>query len=231
MFEKLKNLLKKETKPEQIIIGIHGFGVRRSHEFDDFVEYANSHLPEIKLFDLFDFHDENDDDYHKWVERAKNEVAKAINENKEVYLVGFSMGGVIASHLASMYKVKKLILISPAFHHFSLENYTNIAIQTGKNLFTKEKKPSIPKKFYNSFMSCVKEYKNDITKVTCPVLIIQGDDDEIIPIRSSEWAYEQIPHSNKKCVFLHEGKHRILDDHKVKEIAFDLIDGFIHNRI
>lgn len=235
MLNKIKNLFaqKRIPKQEEILITIHGFGVRREHEMDDLVAYGRSHLPPIKTFNMFDIDDEHDDDYTKWIERCEQVLLEAIHENKKIYLLGFSMGGVIASYLASKYKVEKLILISPAFNHFNLENYTNIALKTGKKLLSgkEEKKKEMPKSFYNGFISCIKEHKNDISKVTCPVLFIQGDDDEVIPPRSSEWGYEQVPHSNKKCVFLHKGKHRILSDENVKDLAFILIADMIHNKL
>lgn len=233
MFGKVKNIFKRKKK-DQILVTIHGFGVQRKHEMDDFIEYyAKKKKMKIISFDMFDIDDENDNDFHQWIMTAEKKLENALSKYNKVYLLGFSMGGVIASHLASLYPVEKLILISPAFIHFHIENYTNIAIQTSKKLFVKEKKKtvSIPKSFYPAFINCVKEYKNDIRKVKCPVLLIQGDDDEIIPLKSSEWAYEQIDHDQKRCVILHKGKHRILQDNHVKDIAFLLIDQFIDNQI
>lgn len=232
MFEKLKQFFINKNQQTPVIVTIHGFGVRREKEMDDFLEYAQAHLCEVKTFNLFEL-DEEDHDYKKWVERAENALLEEIKNNRKIYLLGFSMGGVIASYLASKYPIEKLILISPAFIHFNLENYTNIAIKTGKKFFSSsdEVKPSLPKNFYGDFMECVKEYKNEIRKVPCPVLIIQGDDDEVIPTRSSEWGYEQIEHDQKQLIFLHQGKHRILSDEKVKDVAFLLIDDYFHDRL
>lgn len=234
MFQKLKQFFKKEetTKTQSILITIHGFGIQRMHEMDDFVKFAGEHLMEVKTFNLFDFENENDDNYKKWITVAEDVVLEALKESKKVYLLGFSMGGVIAAHLAKKYPIEKLILISPAFIHFNLENYTNIAIKTGKKIFsgTEETKPSIPINFYSSFTSLIKEYKNDIKGVSCPVLILQGDEDEVISTRSSEWAYEQIPHNKKQCIFLHKGKHRVLQDKTVKETAFVLIQDYLEDR-
>lgn len=232
MLEKLKQLFVRKKEQTPVILTIHGFGVRREKEMDDFIEYAKLHLYEVKTFNLFEL-DEEDHDYKKWVERAENALLEEIKNNRKVYLLGFSMGGVIASYLASKYSVEKLVLIAPAFIHFNLENYTNIVINKGKKLFSgnDEIKPSMPKNFYGEFMDCVKEHKNDIKHVTCPVLIIQGDEDEIIPVRSSSWGYDQIEHEQKQLIFLHKGKHRILSDEKVKEVAFLLIDDFLHDKL
>lgn len=233
MLEKLKKIIKKE--PETVIITVHGFGVRREHEMDDFKLYASHHLPEVITFNLFDIENDEDSHFNDWVKRAEDVVLQTLNRKKKIILLGFSMGGVIASYLASKYPVEKLILIAPAFIHFNLENYTNIAIKSGKKLLTKKEAesstPSLPKSFYSGFMDCVKEYKNSIQNVTCPVLILQGDDDEVIPTRSSTWAFSQINHEQKRCIFLHLGKHRLLTDSNVKDVAFLLIDDFIQNKL
>ena len=231
MFENLKKLFHKNE--DKVLITIHGFGVNRKHEMDDFIEYAADFKIEVISFNMFDINDESDDDYNKWILVAENKLQQALNQNKKVYLLGFSMGGVIASYLASKYPIEKLILIAPAFIHFNIENYAGIAIKTGKKLLSgnDEGKPSMPRNFYSAFMGCVKEHKNDIRKVNCPVLLIQGDEDEVIPLKSSEWAYEQINHDEKKCIFLHGGKHRLLQDQSVQDIAFLLIDDFLHDKL
>lgn len=222
-----------EMKP--ILITIHGFGTRRSLEMNDFAAWSKDHLPELIAFDLFDSEDENDCDWHEWVKRAEIVLKKAQSEKREIYLLGFSMGGVIAAYLATQYPVKKLILIAPAFIHFNIENYTNIVIKSASVLLSSKneevKKVSLPKSFYSSFLDCVKHLKSAISDVTCPVLLIQGDDDEVISTRSSEWAFNQIKHDQKRCVFLHGGKHRVLSDTNVNQEAFLLIQLFIEDKI
>lgn len=74
-------------------------------------------------------------------------------------------------------------------------------------------------KIYPAFINCVKEYKNNIKNIKCPVFIIHGDD-EIIPLKSSEWDYEQIPHQQKRCVYLHTGKHRSYKIKMFKTLLF-----------
>lgn len=241
MFEWLKNLFINEKelpaepqKPEPVLVTIHGFGVRRSREMAQFAAYAENILPKVITFDMFDIEKEEENDPELWIQRAKAQMDEVFQEDRDVYLLGFSMGGVIASYLATQYPVKKLILIAPAFIHFSLENYTNIVINEAAKLVRKDKKsdkPSMPKSFYNGFLDIVKEYKNSIAQVTCPILILQGDEDDVIPPRSSEWAYEQIPHEKKRLAFLHGGKHRVLEDEKVKDMAYNLINDYIHDQL
>lgn len=240
MFNWIKEKLKikkntEEIKPIPLLFTIHGFGVRRSKEMDEVVNWANEYGIECQTFDLFDINDESDCNWKLWHQRAEEKLKKAVEENREIYLLGFSMGGVIAADLASRYPIKKLILISPAFIHFHIENYTSIAIKSASSLIKgkneDEKKPSMPKSFYQGFMDCIKALKNNIANVNCPVLIIQGDDDEIIPVKSSVWAFNQILHKQKRLIFLHGGKHRILSDPNVNTEALALLQCMIEDKI
>ena len=56
-------------------------------------------------------------------QRYNEKLEKIINAGySEVYIIGHSMGGVIASYLASKYKqVKKLVLAAPAFHYLAFK--------------------------------------------------------------------------------------------------------------
>ena len=52
--------------------------------------------------------------YTDWVECAEQAVHDMVACCDEVYVVGFSMGGILACRTASVYPVKKLVLLSAA---------------------------------------------------------------------------------------------------------------------
>ena len=58
-----------------------------------------------------------------WIKKSEYQIEKIINHGyKDIYVIGHSMGGVIASYLASRYKeVKKLVLAAPAFQYFKFD--------------------------------------------------------------------------------------------------------------
>ena len=57
--------------------------------------------------------------YQQWIDHAEAELDKLIETCDEVYVIGFSMGGLIASYLAANYPVKKLILLSAAAYYIN----------------------------------------------------------------------------------------------------------------
>lgn len=113
---KKKGLLRLlQPKPKAVIITIHGYGRRRSHEMDNLAAWAKDERVDVIQFDLYDLFDEEDCDPKQWLMRAESVVRTQCARKLPVYLVGFSMGGVIASWLASRYPIEKLALIAPAF--------------------------------------------------------------------------------------------------------------------
>lgn len=230
IFKKWLNPQKHEEAP--VIITVHGYGRRRMHELDNLALWGKEDGLDIIQFDLFDIFDEKDCDWMKWVNRAKAKVDYYIMQNRRIYMVGFSMGGVIASYLASVCPVERLVLIAPAFNYLHVENITSMITKGASALLLSDKKEKndieLPKSFYAAFSNTVKELKHCISEVHCPVLILHGDEDEVIPLRSSTQAYDKIPHDQKRLIILHEGHHRLLMDEKVSWEVYQLIRLFFN---
>ena len=50
--------------------------------------------------------------YKRWIQAAEKELRKLQDSFDEVYVIGFSMGGMIAAYLAAKYKIDKLVLLA-----------------------------------------------------------------------------------------------------------------------
>ena len=111
------------------ILIIHGFA---GGTYDE--EYLQHRLELIRDYDTYAFTLPGHDGLFKpnmkesdWIKSAEDMMEFLIeNGYKSIYLVGHSMGGVIATHLANKYKeVKKLVLVAAAFRFagFKEENY------------------------------------------------------------------------------------------------------------
>ena len=126
------SLFNRRKKP--IIVTIHGFGRNLSHEFDSLARYLKAKKYEVIQFDMYDLNNPNDANYKDWVQRCEAKLSLAIKENPNVILIGFSMGGVIASYLASIYKVQSLILCAPAFEYLDIKKVTGLFKKSDKEL-------------------------------------------------------------------------------------------------
>lgn len=179
--------------------------------------------------------------YQEWIDASENMVKKLIdNGYSRIYLIGHSMGAVIATYLAGSYiEVKKLVLAAPAFHYFKNE---------GDKVDIKESLKVIPKllKEYGTseimdrfiktglgpvkeFMSLVKELYNSPKDITCPTLVIQGKKDDVAPLTSSKYVYNNLSSNLKRLEYFDEVNHDVFRK-KRKEEIFKLVEDFLKNK-
>ena len=158
----------------------------------------------------------------------------------KIYLVGHSMGGVIATYLASKYKeVKKLVLLAPAFHYLEVKD---------KNLNISKSLKDIPKvvKTYGKeeilsrmlklnigvlreFMTLVRDYYDYPNEVYCDTLIIQGKNDNVVPLTSAEYVYNTIKSKHKKIMYIDSMTHDVCCGENKYEL-FEIVKDFLKGR-
>jgi len=214
-----------------VIYAVHGFGVRRTDEFIPLKIYFESHGYQVITPVLFDQTDLNDIDAKMWIRRAEDGLAQLLRQKRRVWLVGFSMGGVIAAHLARILPVERLVLLAPAFEYITVKTVTDAAEGIARQIIRRPKQSvseyaPLPDEFSSVFRIVISECKDDIAFVHCPVLIFHGTADETIPVRSSEGAYLKIPHSDKRLFVIQDVPHRILDEPNVNQDVLKLIHDF-----
>ena len=175
-----------------------------------------------------------------WIKKAEDEIEKIINANyKEVYVIGHSMGGVIASHLASKYKeVKKLVLAAPAFHYLAFKGDKVDVIESIKKLpnifknYAPEEVLSrifkIPAPTIKEFMKLVEEHTKDIKDITCPTLILHGEKDDIVPVDSVQYVYDNIKSKSVTLIELHSLTHDLFMNDRYDEVR-DIIVKFFRS--
>ncbi|MGM9876477.1 MAG: alpha/beta hydrolase [Bacilli bacterium] len=173
-----------------------------------------------------------------WIKKSEYQIEKIINHGyKDIYVIGHSMGGVIASYLASKYKeVKKLVLAAPAFQYFKFENNKiNIleSIKVVPNLFKDYDKSEVISRIFKvpvstirEFTSLVKEHHDDIKNIKCPTLIIHGTKDEIVPNSSTTYVYDNIKSSSVMLVEFENLTHDLFINDRYDEVKNLIINYF-----
>ena len=213
----------KEENKKPLIIAIHGFGKRRTHEYNNLKSALKDY--DIVIPELFDQTKEDDVYWYNWVSKAEEAIIKAKNEKREIVLIGFSMGGVIATYLASKFVIKKLILLAPAFEYMTV---TTVQTTVNHALFKKADIEDViyeplPTNFTPVFMEVVNNCKDAIDKVSCPTVIMHCMEDEVIPYTVSQKYYKKLAIDDKKLILYGDGQHRILDDERIKDTCINTI--------
>jgi len=100
---------------------VHGFMEDGTTSFMYLVKYLHANGINNVYTTNLQGHNPEDDfssfNYKKCLKQVETEYKEYKKHYEKVFLVGFSMGGVIASHLASKFGADKLVMISPAFKY------------------------------------------------------------------------------------------------------------------
>lgn len=173
--------------------------------------------------------------WQDWVASAEDGLNELMQLHKKVMLVGFSMGGLIAAHLATRYPVERLVLLSPAMY---APNYQQIildlynCVRNKEGIFTEKmfdytrKFIKLPMKTLWQFHLLVKHLSRDLYKVNVPTLIIHGNQDDVVHPRSAKHIYDSISSNEKRLHYLPRSKHIICHDAEAEDVK-RLVTSFL----
>ncbi|CCQ97982.1 Carboxylesterase [[Clostridium] ultunense Esp] len=173
--------------------------------------------------------------WKEWVYTAEDALNRLYRLTPDVMIVGFSMGGMIAAHLATRYPVTRLVLLSaplfyPNFRQIFMDLWEESRLQ-GWRVPVKLwdylwKLLIIPKRPVWQFHQLVKTLSRDLPRVQIPTLIIHGNRDDIVHPKSSQEIYNQIAATEKHLYFLPNSKHMICRDQEaalLKELVLRFV--------
>lgn len=224
------------------ILLIHGFA-GGSYDYGD----LGNDLQLFRNFDVYTFtlpgHDKhkiNKVTKEDWIKAAEYQLEKIINNGyKKIYVIGHSMGGIIASHLASKYpEVKKLILAAPAFKYLSFKDDKLDIVESIKKVpkifknYDSEEVISrilkVPIPTVKEFMELAEEHMIDIKSIDIPTLIIYGINDDIVPIDSVNYVYNNLKSKSVTLIEFKNLTHDLFINDRYEEIK-KIIINFLTN--
>ena len=156
-----------------------------------------------------------------WLMDAETAYRKLSKLVEQVMVVGFSMGGVIAMYLAKRYPVEKLVLLSAAAKYVSpaqlVKDIRDMADDAfhrklrENDLFVRYEKGirNVPFSAAVQFMKIVSKTEPYIRHIECPVFIVQGAMDGIVPSTTAQYLYDEIRAKRKQLYISDCGKHHI----------------------
>ena len=224
---------------------IHGF-VGGCYDFDNF----HNELQTYKKFDVFTYtlpaHNQfivNNVKYEEWLDESINQIEFLIHKGyKEIYLIGHSMGGVLAAKLASIYPkyVKKLVLVAPAFRYFYFKNgkidIKNVSetIKNIKTIFKGEDTETVVSRIAKTpistiieFMKLVKKCQDCVKYIECPTITIHGKNDFVVPTESTEYVHTHLQSKTNILYNIDNLNHNCFINQRVVK---DVIKDFLINK-
>jgi carboxylesterase len=174
-----------------------------------------------------------------WIASAEEELQRMLEQCEEVFVIGFSMGGLIASHLSTKYPISKLVLLSPAVYYMDAQRLVREVSGTIKDFFHdqpsafeslekyKKKLGSTPMKAVLNFKKLVKELRPVFGNIQVPILIIHGERDNVAQPKGAHYIYKKVKSEEKEIMFLKQSRHVVCRDCEV-DIIFKKVDQFLH---
>jgi|SRR5690625_3322116 len=211
---------------------IHGF-TGGPHEVEPLHDYLRKHTDWRISIPILSGHGESLEldkvSYDMWLKEAEEALNELKQSCKKVYVIGFSMGGMIAAYLAAHFDVDKLVLLATARRYLSfkyLSFYIAEVVRDGfkgkldeNEIYThyKSKIGEVPFRANVEFMKLVQETKQYLDEVTSPVFIAQGQRDGMVPYKAAYSLEKELGSQHKEVVIFEQSNHMIClgDDRNV----------------
>ncbi|MFB5660877.1 alpha/beta hydrolase [Alteribacillus sp. HJP-4] len=175
--------------------------------------------------------------HQAWIYKADLAARELFLHCDKVYVIGFSMGGMLAAYIAARYPVERLVLLSAAAQYISpgqLMRDAGEIIESGLRgemrkhpwypIFSNKMKTPI--KAVAEFYKAIREIQPFINRIEVPVFIGQGVQDGLVPRRSAEYLFKEISAPVKQLYFYEQSKHLLC--HGInREQVLDDVEKFI----
>lgn len=157
----------------------------------------------------------------KWLKTAEISLKQLKDKHERIYLIGFSMGGMIAAYLAAKYKVDKLVLLATAGKFLSfkqmvtdigelvVDGFKGELRKNNTYLRYKRKVGKVPFRANIEFLKLVRYTRGYLKNIKSPVLIAQGQQDDVVPVKSASYLDKEITSTKKEVVLFEKSDHQI----------------------
>lgn len=235
------------------ILFIHGFS-STPYEMKPLAEYMHSQGYTVRGM-LLPGHathprDLEHMDYHHWTNAVEAEYDALRKKYESVYVVGFSLGGLLTLHLALERKIDGMVLLSPflrmsnyffpGVHPESfIKNSTRVVPYVRKSVnFVNINDPvarkghicysEIPTRPASRMFKLARKIIPRLHEITVPTLIMHAKGDRVVAPYGSQEIYKKISSPMKFIYWLKKSNHVIPLDYE-KDFIFERTADFLAN--
>lgn len=217
-----------DEKSDAVAILIHGFS-GAPEELSELAKFLAKGGISVKLPVLAGHGDHwktlADANAEDWKLSVERELDWARANFKKIFLVGFSLGGILALDAAARnsYKIAGVVSLSaPVF--LRGEMFISVLLPIWHKIFKKYRKQFVAKEFLDAyeesgrylylptksiydFYNFVKESRGMYKKVIVPTLVIQSQNDTLIHHLSAEYIFQELSSAQKELVIFDDTTH------------------------
>lgn len=198
----------------KVCLLIHGF-TGGEHEVSPLAEYLEAQGYIVRMFTL-QGHGGGKDELrqatrHDWIDSAEVQLKQLLTVYSKIHLIGFSTGALIAAHLVVKYpgQIGSLTMLSaPVFPLHpqqiirTLYHWPMVKAYV-RNFFV------VPSKATREFYRIVRESFVIYPQITIPVLIVQGDQDHLVKMKSASYLAEHLGTTCTRVMIIPASGHLI----------------------
>ena len=178
-----------------------------------------------------------------WLSFVEKDVAEMFSNCDNVYIIGISMGSVLAIHLGSMFPVKSVVLAATVLKFKDFIGTKLLTPIFHKIVKTRHKGFSYPKRIRNRIqfygyhswpLSAVNEMRKlndfvlkEINYVKVPALILQSKKDKLQHSHNTSIVYNSIASKIKEIFIVKHAGHNLFLPSKDQNLIFTKIASFI----
>ncbi|QSX07839.1 alpha/beta fold hydrolase [Alkalibacter rhizosphaerae] len=149
--------------------------------------------------------------YDQWIDSARVALEQTEVPAEEVVVIGFSMGGLIATNLSVDRRFKALITINTPVDFWNLPQVVENLMEDVKKRSVRntkrylEAKKNSPVHAMLEFHRMLQKTKKRFGSIHCPLLVVQTKDDDTVGLKSPEYIYRKVSSRQKSIAYFSKG--------------------------
>jgi carboxylesterase len=220
------------------VLLVHGFN-GNTNDMIEVEEYLQAHgmitvnmlLPGHGMRDVRDLMLLGWDD---WAQAVRGELCQLKERCDMVFLVGHSMGGSLALHIAAHEEVAGVIVMcAPIFMHPLLKPlistmkfvtpmlptiFEDVRDREARRRYKRGNYRWTPVRPIESMLKFLPQLRAELPQVAAPALIMMSLHDHVVPPRDGREIYHRIGSQEKYLVTFHHSYHIVMKDHDRDEV-------------
>lgn len=175
--------------------------------------------------------------WQDWTRSAERELATMRNRCRRVYLVGFSMGGLIALHLGARHQVDGLVTLATPMRlrargvgllHLIqfIRDYVPNRPRRPEIAAYAEAYPLMPLRSVVQLLKLIKEVRGKLSRVSAPLLVVQGEEDRAVDPCSARVIYNGVSSGHKRLAWFAGAGHLLVLE-PCRDLVFRAVVDFL----
>jgi len=149
---------------------------------------------------------------HQWVQSAEEAYRRLQMRADEIVVIGFSMGGLLAFHIAARHPVKQLFTLNTPYRYWDIrqalanlrEDWRSHSSRYASGLLR------IPLRSMWQFRRLLKETIPLLPAITCPYVILQAQKDDTVQAVSAERLQHSVGSTQVRLHYFPRSGHLLL---------------------